>query len=306
MKITYTEWVERINTQLQKYNQLLRAEEMKKGRLKFTNNVILVNNELTRFKKRLFSEKTTVWASNMDNLFNGAISEAEIKSKLASIGGLVCQQKHGNRIKDNLNTGSPWNKGLKGKYPYKFGPRPSEVKDKIGAKNSGPNNGMYGRKMSADEKSARSDLMKQKILSGEFTPNTNNRNTHWGASYNGKKYRSSWEALYQYINPAAEYETLRIEYALNGKKYIYIVDFVDHVSKQAIEVKPRELCCGNKFVAKMSALSSWAKQHNYSIVLVDQHWLHASLVDEVDYSQFDDKTISKIRKLYEAKKKNRN
>jgi hypothetical protein len=73
--------------------------------------------------------------------------------------------------------------------------------------------------------------MKQKILSGEFTPNSNNRNTHWESTFNNNTYRSSWEALYQYFNQDAEYEKLRIEYNINNTAKIYIVDFVDHVNK---------------------------------------------------------------------------
>ena len=248
------------------------------------------------------NKKTNLWVSNIDKLINGTITESEIKSELASIGGKSVQKKYGSIIKRNLNTGTSWNAGTKGQNIGTLGPRPQTVKDKISKKNSGPFNGMYGTTMSDLDKKKRSDTMKNKILLGEFTPNSNNRNTHWNSTFNGKKYRSSWEALYQCINQSAEYEKLRIEYIFNGVTKIYIVDFIDHTNKQLIEVKPRELCTGEKFQSKMLALSKWGKTHNYNIIIVDKQWLQSQLV-EIDYTKFDDNTAQKIKALYEINKK---
>ena len=168
---------------------------------------------------------------------------------------------------------------------------------KISKKNSGKNNGMYGRKMSAERKKYFSDKIKSKILSGEFTPKSNNRNTYWTATFDGKKYRSSWEALYQSLNPSAEHETLRIEYIFNNNKHIYIVDFIDHTAKLVTEVKPRELCNNSKFLAKMAALSEWAKINKYDVLIADHAWFKQHKI--LDYSKFDEETTRKIRKLYE-------
>jgi len=74
---------------------------------------------------------------------------------------------------------------MKGNYPYSY-PHSAETKEKISVANTGTKNGMYGTMMTAEQKEYRSNLMKEKILSGEFTPNSNNRNTHWDAEYNGK------------------------------------------------------------------------------------------------------------------------
>ncbi len=90
-------------------------------------------------------------------------------------------RKHG-KIKSNLNTGTPWNKDMKGNYPYSY-PHSAETKEKISVANTGTKNGMYGTMMTAEQKEYRSNLMKEKILSGEFTPNSNNRNTHWDSYY---------------------------------------------------------------------------------------------------------------------------
>ena len=145
--------------------------------------------------------------------------------------------------------------------------------------------------------------MKEKILSGEFTPNTNNRNTHWDSMYNGTKYRSSWEALYQFFNPNAEYEQLRIEYEFKNSRHAYIVDFVDHKNSAVIEVKPKSLCQGDKFIAKMSALTQWAELNSYTVIIVDEYWFRQQDI-KIQYDQFDENTARKIKKLYETNKKN--
>lgn len=146
-----------------------------------------------------------------------------------------------------------------------------------------------------------SKIMRTRILNGEFTPNSNNRNTHWDSYYKDKKYRSSWEALYQYFDPSAEYETLRIPYIFENKEYIYIVDFVNHITKTAIEVKPRELTKDKKTQSKILALKEWCKNNNYTFVLADKEFL-LSHTSYIDYALFDKDTANKIRTLYEQNK----
>lgn len=299
MKITYNEWIVILNKRLEQHNQSLRVIEFGKQYLRLSNDVIIVNKEFAKFKKRILNDKTDIWVKNMDNLFHGIITEAAIKSILASAGGKSCQKIH-KHIKNNLNTGIPWNKGIKGLHGH---PCTQETKEKISTKNSGKNNGMFGKTMSEDDKRERSALMKSLILSGRFTPNSNNRNTHWDALYNGKKYRSSWEALYQFLNPGANYEKLRIEYWHDNNKYVYIVDFIDHENKIVVEVKPEELCHNEKFKAKFAALSDWAKWNGYNVILADRKWFK-SHITEIDYTQFDEKTAKKIKALYETNKKN--
>lgn len=153
--------------------------------------------------------------------------------------------------------------------------------------------GLAARKKSAE---INSKIMRDKILTGKFTPNSNNRNTHWNSEFNGKKYRSSWEALYQYSNPKAEYETLRIPYIHNGKELIYIVDFIDHHSKIVVEVKPRELFSDKKVKSKIAALETWAKDHNYTMVIFDINEIKK--IPEPDYQLFNTLTANKIKKIY--------
>jgi len=144
--------------------------------------------------------------------------------------------------------------------------------------------------------------MKAKILSGEFTPNSNNRNTHWNSTFNGKCYRSSWEAVYQSHYPDDIHESLRIPYVYNNIDYIYIVDFVNHTNKTATEIKPIELCNHPKFIAKLAALNEWGIHNGYSVNLVTLEKLQ-NMGEPSDLSKFDSKTQSKINKIY-AKIKN--
>lgn len=299
MKRTPEQMINSLNFKLQEYQQLTRLVEWSKDQITLSTGKILKNLDRARFIKRIMNPKTDLWCKNIDRLLNGEVTELEIKSELAALGGKACQDKYGAKIRSNLNSGIPWNKGLKGNYPYKFGPRPQHVKDKISAKNSGKNNGMYGVKMSDADRQMRSDIIRTKILEGKFTPISNNRNTHWNATLDTQKYRSSWESLYQYINPAAEYEKLRLAYEYNGKRLVYIVDFIDYKNKIVVEVKPRELCTGEKFRAKISALTAWAKQHQFSVLIVDKQWLQEQRI-HIDYSRFDNKTEKKIKAMYET------
>lgn len=297
--------IDQINELLLHHRQLIYIVSGDKDTITLSNGAILSGNVKHKFLRRIRNSKTDVWIKFSDRLLLGHITETEIKSVQARIGGVNCQKKHRETIRLNLNTGTPWNAGTKGQNVGTKEPRSQEVKDKISAKNSGSGNGMYGVKMSDADKEVRSVLMKQKILEGKFTPNSNNRNTHWNAIFAGRQYRSSWEALYQYINPQAEYEILRIEYTLNNIRKVYIVDFVDHTTKQVIEVKPRELCTGEKFDAKFSALNHWAEQHGYAVLIVTKEWLHDNIVDtKIDYTQFDITTALKIKGIYETCKTN--
>jgi very-short-patch-repair endonuclease len=299
MKKTTQQMIDKLNSKLSDYNQIVRVMVYSTNSIELSTGHILTGNSKSKFCKRILSEKTTLWVENIDELISGGMDEKIIKSKLASIGGKSVQKIYGNAIKQNLNTGTSWNAGTKGQNIGTGTTRSQAVKDKISKKNSGSNNGMYGVKMSPSDKEFRSLLMREKILEGTFTPNSNNRNTHWNATLDGTKYRSSWEALYQFINEFAEYEKLRIQYELNSKNHVYIVDFVDNHNKLVIEVKPKELCSGEKFTAKIYSLREWAKNNGYDVLLVDKEWLRDQIID-IDYTRFDDKTAIKIKALYET------
>lgn len=298
----------KLNDRLEEYGQLTRIIDLTSSTLLLNNGKTLTGNEVGRFVKRVMNTTVIDWVKNTDKLLAGEISENDIKSISFSIGGRACQEKHANKIRNNLNTGKPWNKGEKGlQVGWTKGltkdtdPRIAEMAE--GKK--GDKNPMYGKKVSDSAKEKKSKVMKQMILDGTFTPNSNNRNTHWDSYYKNKKYRSSWEALFQYYYPDALYENLRIEYTNNQRSHIYIVDFIDHDSKIVAEVKPKELCKGDIFFAKISHLKEWSKNNGYEVVIVDQDWF-INKSEPNSYEDFDEKTQNRIRKLYETNKENRN
>jgi len=293
---------ERFNRILREHNQQLRAEKITGKQVVLSNGLVLdLKKEVDRCKKRVLSGHD-IWKNNFDQLYSldqhkRISTEAECKSLISKIGGINCQRKHGEKVKFNLNTGIPWNKGTKGNYPYSH-QHSKQTKEKISNANLGQKNGMFGKKLSAEQKAEKSKKMKELILSGKFTPNSNNRNTHWESFYNNKKYRSSWEALYQYLDNQAEYETLRIPYIFDNQNYVYIVDFVNHETKTVVEVKPQELINDKKTQAKISAAKKWCNDNGYVFVLADKNYFISRPIPK-DLTGFDIKTQNKIRKIYE-------
>ena len=258
--------------------------------------------EWQTLKDRLLSKYSDLWAKNCDKLLSGEVTVEQIKKQFARLRGARCQEIHGQKIRLNLNTGIPWTKGKPGTFTGMS--HTAETKAAIGSKNSGSNNGFYGKRHTKETREAHSRHIKSLILNGQFTPNSNNRNTHWDTTFNGQKYRSSWEALYQYHNPTAKYELLRIPYEWENETKIYVVDFIDDTSKLVIEVKPRELCKGNRFNAKWNALNAWASANGYNAILADQEWFRKYTLCP-DLLLFDEKTARKIGQLYETGKENR-
>lgn len=292
----------RFNEILKEHSQTLQAEKITGKKIILSNGLILKNTKDVRLCKRRVMTGDTVWKENFDKIYSlnkeqRTIAEKECRSLTSVKGGLNCQKKHSKKIKSNLNTGIPWNKNSKGNYPYAYSCS-IETKQKISDANRGEKNGMFGKKYSKEEKQRRSKLMKEKILLGEFTPNSNNRNTHWESFYQNKKYRSSWEALYQYFDNEAEYETLRIPYKFNNKDYVYIIDFVNRKTKTAVEIKPKELLNEKKTQAKVSAAREWCDNNGYDFVLVDKNFFISKKMP-TNLTEFDTKTQNKIRKLYE-------
>lgn len=124
---------------------------------------------------------------------------------------------------------------------------------------------------------SRSDSMKRKILSGEFTPHASNS---WCKSrvevMVGEKVvpcRSAWDATFLICNPELEYETLRIPYVNSvGVSRVYIVDFVDRVNCIMYEIKPD----GNKddpdVKLKEQAAILWGNTNGYKFEFIGNSW----------------------------------
>lgn len=171
----------------------------------------------------------------------------EWKSICPKIGGYFGGEAAKNSPNFKLIKGHiPWNKGTKGlikgwcKGKNKYN---DERLMKISLDRIGDKNPMHHSKRTYKEssKEKQSKIMKNKILEGSFTPNTENRLIHKKLIYDNKKFRSSWEVLFYYFNKNLEYETKRIEYSLNNKKHVYIADFYDSITNTIYEIKPNRI-----------------------------------------------------------------
>jgi hypothetical protein len=139
-----------------------------------------------------------------------------------------------------------------------------------------------------------SNTIKEKIAKGEFTPCVTNSwaNSKCKLEIRGfnKKYRSTWEAVFQILNPQCEYEILRVQYIspVDNDWHNYIVDFIDILNKNVYEIKPKSLNNTPINEAKRKALIEWCKINNYTYNEINDVWFrnNASLID---YSKYDEK-----------------
>lgn len=142
----------------------------------------------------------------------------------------------------------------------------------------------YANRMGLSKK--QSNTMKKLILTNKFTPKTENRLNHSRLEYKGKKYRSSWEIVFHYLNPNMLYEQIRIPYKLkNGEEHIYISDFYDVSTNTIYEIKPDKIY--KDLSDKMEAIESSIKQNtNYNYVHLGDNWAKSIHLDEncdIDY-----------------------
>ena len=98
---------------------------------------------------------------------------------------------------------------------------------------------------------------------------------------------------------------MRIKYIHEYKEYVYIVDFVNHDSKIATEIKPRELLEVGRAKSKILALERWCNNNNYKMNIITQDRI-LEMSTMVDMDRFDIKTQNKIKSLNETYKKIRN
>ena len=235
----------------------------------------------------------------------------EMKREASSRGGKTCQAKYGHKIRENLNTGVPWNKGMKGDaYLYK-GWQTGQTKHtderlmRMSVARMGEGNPMYGKRMTAQQRAAQSELIRSKIRDGVFSPRSNNRNTRFDTLYDGVRFRSSWEAIFYAATEGYEYETLRVDYIFDGSPHVYIVDFVNHTTRVAVEVKPAELLAERKTQAKVDALKTWCNNNAYTFRLITKTDV-VSMIPAVDETKCDENLLRKMRAMYATSKTDRN
>jgi hypothetical protein len=139
----------------------------------------------------------------------------------------------------------------------------------------------------AKEKQSKS--IREKIRSGQFTPNITNSWTHWDAKVkiNGKirKFRSSWEACFALCYPNLKYESLRIPY---GHR-IYIGDFYDDKKKILYELKPRATY--NAQVEKINGVINYCRKNKIKFVWVNEknisEYIDSSKISGYNRAQYD-------------------
>lgn len=303
--------IEKFNHLLEIYNQETRAIKISNEKIELSNGVVLISeSDIRKCKRRVMNEQYE-FISRFDLIYqidrvSGQKYETEARAATSRKGGIACQRKHGEKIRENLNTGEPWNRGKTLYYDVwnKGLSKDFDLRMKsISESRKGSGNPMYGVKHTDEYKQIQSQRMKALIKEGKFTPNSNNQNTHWDALFEDKRYRSSWEAIYQYHHPEALYENLRLMYNYAGNEYVYIVDFVDYDKKIAIEVKPESGFDNQKTKAKISALQEWCNKNGFLLLLADEKYLH-KLGRPKDLSCFDENTRNKVEKFYETGKKN--
>jgi hypothetical protein len=119
-------------------------------------------------------------------------------------------------------------------------------------------------------------IMKQKIQSGEFTPNITNswtrKNIELLIGGISVKFRSSWDAAFAVLNPTCQYEKIRIPYMINGVYKTYIVDFADFENNILYEIKPDSMKLADVCRIKESAAINWATENNWKYKMINNNW----------------------------------
>jgi hypothetical protein len=297
--------ITKFNDILATYEQKLRAVELSNVIVQLSNGVTLYDiAEIRRCNRRVLDE-SVAYVSTFDDIYQtdraqGIESERKAKSITSRKGGINCQKLHKDTIRKNLNTGESWNAGKKLHYDVWNKGLTKETDARLhtlSQSRMGEGNPMYGHTHTDEYKKMQSARMKELIISGQFTPNSNNKNTHWESTFRKKKFRSSWEAIYYAHYPESEYEALRINYVYAGNTHVYIVDFIDNNRKLAIEVKPKEHMTDSRTVAKLAALSTWCDANQFTMVLADQDFLR-KCGQPTDIDGFDNRTKERVLKFY--------
>lgn len=150
------------------------------------------------------------------------------------------------------------------------------LKDKVSKKNSGKNNGMYGKKQSKKTREKRSITIASKIANGEFKHKANNFKKGWYFSEKMKEkfwYDSSWEYLRMQILDIDENviswtkrHGIRIQYKDKNIIRNYIPDFL--INGNTIEEIKGNFNNKKNLKLKIKALKKYCKIHNFKYNLV--------------------------------------
>ena len=260
--------------------------------VKYIDDIYIINKAKDRdalvkeIKKSQTSRRNKIYWNNLDE-----ISKEQKREHVRKIQSLVDYSTKPKIV--------PWNKG-----------KTKETDErilKISRQRSGSGNPMFGIRMSETEKQRKSLLIKERILTGEWTPHVHNSRTHWECVFDEKKYRSSWEALYASINPTEEYEKIRIPYIFKNKENIYIVDFVNFKTRIITEIKPQEHLQTEQMRAKVEYAKRWCRENNFKFRILTQDYF-IEHYEEIPFEKLQiPNVLQKLRKIKnEASSKNKN
>lgn len=207
---------------------------------------------------------------------------------------LICNKKYDHyKIIYDLDNHNVIKKQTKGKYTCSRNCYHNLLKDK---------KIYYEYDQNARKK--QSTKLKEKIIKGEFTPNSTNS---WCKSRiesrdGTKHFRSTWEAVYWAYNKNLLYETVRVPYMWNGEKHIYIVDFENKESKIIYEIKPKNQIRA-KEEEKIKSAMNWAKDNGYLFKIINEDWFLTNIKSEsiqyiLEYISIDETTLIKRMKQF--------
>lgn len=301
-----------------KYNSILQSNGQRIRIDYMTTYYILLNSgyeiEGKKEKYKFFKRIKNNYKYNIDDIYAYDRFPYHIKKRILSNAGKKCQKIYGHKIKNNnLNQkgGVPWNKGIKNSINgwCKGKNKNNDYRLKrLSVYRTGIGNPMYGKRHSEEHKNKKSNHMKKLIENGNFTPNIHNSRTHMKTEVGGKKFRSSWEAAFYTMFPYYNYEELRIKYTIDDKEKIYIVDFISHDDKIAIEIKPSTIKKDKKFLLKENALKEWCNNNDYEYKLLTEEFFINNW-EKIDFSRIDEKSVKNLKKMretYENKKYKKN
>jgi len=148
--------------------------------------------------------------------------------------------------------------------------------------------------------------IREKIKSGEFTPNITNSWTRWTAIIDNekeiRKFRSSWEACFWLSNQDYEYETIRVE-SIKEIGRIYVGDFYDSRQRILYEIKPKSEYQNKK--DKMDSLLSYCKKNDIRFIWINEFNIISYIDESLFKTELQLKQLNKLKKgIYNATEKN--
>lgn len=285
------------------YPYLILSNNLKFHR-QFIYNLIEKDNYIKKFDYIIQDDVNHIERRNIYKppVWNKGLTKETSDSVLKysqSLTGRTLSESHKRNMYKFPKGNDPWNKGLtKDEHPSlkKF----SECR-------MGEGNPMWGHNHSDEYKKERSDWLKKRIENGEWTPQVRNYYTHSRSIMLGKKFRSSWEAMFYKLNNHLEYETLRIPYINeNNENHIYIVDFVDHKNKNVFEIKPSVQMSKENNILKKESLLSWCENNGYAYFDISEKYfyIYKDVINNLELS--DDNEIDILRRIKDVIKKYEN